>query len=352
MKILAIDTSFDETSVAITHDDCIIANKISSEIEIHKKWGGVVPSIARRMHEEKIDFVIKEALNQAKLKLEDLDYFAVTYGPGLAIALEVGIQKIEKLAKEYNKKIIIVNHMEGHIYSALSKNSKGNPKIEYEFPILALLVSGGHTELVLMKDHGSYEIIGRTLDDAVGEAFDKVGRMLEIGYPGGPMIEEIAKTGDENAYPLPIPMTKTRNTEMSYSGLKTAILYLTRKVFTENMDPKIKAKITRDIAASFQKTAIDSLILKTTIALDKISKTDNMPAVKDLILAGGVAANNLLRKRFRLAFSKKYRIHYPTDKKLFCDNAGMIGVAAYHNALRGNFYTKENPIQREPNLSL
>ncbi|MDQ3076422.1 MAG: tRNA (adenosine(37)-N6)-threonylcarbamoyltransferase complex transferase subunit TsaD [bacterium] len=350
MKILAVDTSFDETSVAVTENDRILSNKISSEIEVHKLSGGVIPSVARRMHQEKIDLVIKQALIQAKLKLEDMDYFAVTYGPGLAIALEVGIQKIEKLALEYNKKIIKVNHMEGHIYSALARNSKGNPKIEYKFPLLALLVSGGHTEIVLMKDHGSYEIIGRTLDDAVGEAFDKVGRMLEIGYPGGPMIEQIAKDGNENAYPLPIPMTKTRNTDMSYSGLKTAVLYLTRKVFTEDMDPKEKAKITRDIAASFQKTAIDSLILKTKIALENISK-QNEVEIKDLILAGGVAANNLLRKRFRMAFTKNHRIHFPTDKKLFCDNAGMIGVAAYHNALRNNFVT-ETPIQREPNLSL
>lgn len=350
MKILAIDTSFDETSVAVTQNDCILSNKIASEIEIHKKWGGVVPSIARRLHEEKIDFVIKEALTQAKTKLEEIDAFAVTYGPGLAIALEVGIQKIEKLAKDYDKKIIKVNHMEGHIYSALSRNSKGNPELKYEFPLLALLVSGGHTELVLMKDHGSYEIIGRTLDDAVGEAFDKVGRMLEVGYPGGPMIEQIAKDGDENAYVLPIPMTKTRNTEMSYSGLKTAILYLTRKVFTEGMDPKEKAKITRDIAASFQKTAIDSLILKTKIALENISKKENVE-IKDLILAGGVAANNLLRKRFRIAFGKEHRVHYPTNKKLFGDNAAMIGVAAYYNALKGK-YSETSPIQREPNLSL
>lgn len=358
MKILAIDTSFDETSVAVTDGDRILSNKIASDIEIHKKWGGVVPSIARRLHEEKIDFVIKEALMQAKITLRDIDAFAVTYGPGLAIALEVGIQKTESLAKEYNKKVIKVNHMEGHIYSALSKNSKGNPAIEYSFPLLALLVSGGHTELVLMKDHGSYEIIGRTLDDAVGEAFDKVGRMLEVGYPGGPIIEEVAKKGDPNRFPLPVPMTKTRNTDMSYSGLKTAVLYLTRKIFTEDMDPKVKAQMICDIAASFQKSAIDSLLLKTKIALENLSKEHE---IKDLILAGGVAANQALRRKFRKAFgplrrssseaSKEQRIHFPTDKKLFCDNAGMIGVAAYYNALRNNF-AESTPIQREPNLSL
>lgn len=235
MKILAIDTSCDETSVAITNNDNIISNKISSQIEFHKKWGGVVPSIARSMHEQNIDFVVKEALKHAKLELKDIDVFAVTRGPGLAIALEVGIKKIKEFVNEYKKPVIAINHMEGHIYSALSHNAKGNPKIEYTFPLIAILVSGGHSEIVLMKDHGSYEILGKTLDDAVGEAYDKVARMLELGYPGGPMIENLAKDGDETRFPLPIPMTKTRNTELSYSGLKTAVLYLTRKVFTEDL---------------------------------------------------------------------------------------------------------------------
>jgi len=348
MKILAIDTSFDETSVAISNNDNIIANKISSEIEIHKKWGGVVPSIARRLHEEKIDFVIKEALSQAKMTLTDVDIFAVTHGPGLAIALGVGIKKIQELAKEYGKKVIAVNHMEGHIYSAFSHNSKGNPKIKYKFPLVALLVSGKHTEIVLMKNHGSYEILGKTLDDAIGEAYDKVGRMLELGYPGGPFLEQIAENGDENKYPLPVPMTKTRNTDMSYSGLKTAVLYLTKKVFTEDITPKEKKQIISDIAASFQKSAIDSLIIKTQIALERTSKNNE---IKDLILAGGVAANSALRKRFRKSFGKKYRIHFPTDKKLYGDNAGMIAVAAYQHALRKDF-TEPDKIERSPNLSL
>lgn len=348
MKILAVDTSCDETSVAITINDCIVSNKISSQIEIHKKWGGVVPSIAKRMHEENIDFVIKEAFQKTKMNLSEIDVFAVTEGPGLAIALEVGIKKIKEYAKKYNKPVVAVNHMEGHIYSALSHNSKGNPKIEYAFPLLALLVSGGHTELVLMKDHGSYEILGKTLDDAVGEAYDKVARMLELGYPGGPIIENIAKQGDETRFPLPIPMTKTRSTDMSYSGLKTAVFYLTQKVLVNDTKENEKKQIICDIAASFQKSAIDSLLLKTKIALTDIKDTYQ---VKDLILAGGVSANMLLRKKFRKMFGKDYRIHYPTDKKLFGDNAGMIGVAAYYNALRKNFANIEQ-LERSPNLSL
>jgi len=348
MKILAIDTSCDETSVAITENDHIISNKISSQIEFHKKWGGVVPSIARTMHEQNIDFVVKEALTQAKVTLEEIDVFAVTRGPGLAIALEVGIKKIKELVKEYKKPVIAINHMEGHTYSALSHNAKGNPKIEYTFPLIAILVSGGHSEIVLMKDHGSYEILGKTLDDAVGEAYDKVARMLELGYPGGPMLESLAKEGDETRFPLPVPMTKTRNTELSYSGLKTAVLYLTRKVVTEDLKEKDKKQIICDIAASFQKSAIDSLVIKTKIILENIKDTQ---PVEDIILAGGVSANMALRKRIRKEFGKKYRIHFPTDKKLFGDNAGMIAVAAYHHA-QANKFDDVNDIERLPNWSL
>jgi N6-L-threonylcarbamoyladenine synthase len=348
MKILAIDTSCDETSVAITINDRIISNKISSQIELHKKWGGVVPSLARRLHEENIDLVVKEAFQKTKIKLKDIDVFAVTQGPGLAIALEVGIKKIKEYAQKYKKPVVAVNHMEGHIYSALAHNSKGNPKIKYKFPLLALLVSGGHTELVLMKNHGSYEILGKTLDDAIGEAYDKVARMLELGYPGGPIIEQIAKQGDENRFPLPVPMTKIRTTDMSYSGLKTAVLYLTQKVFTEDLKEKEKKQIICDIAASFQKSAIDSLLIKTKIVLENIKNTYK---VEDLILGGGVSANMALRKRLRATFGKDYRIHFPISKKLSGDNAGMIAVAAYHNALRGNF-TDAEKIERSPNLSL
>jgi N6-L-threonylcarbamoyladenine synthase len=348
MKILAIDTSCDETSVAVTEDDRVISNKVSSQIEFHKKYGGVMPSLARRMHEESIDLVVKEALQGAKISLKDIDVFAVTYGPGLAIALEVGVTKIKEFAKTYGKPLVGVNHMEGHLYSALSHNAAGNPKIEYAFPLIALLVSGGHTELVLMRDHGKYEILGRTLDDAVGEAFDKVARMLELGYPGGPVVEELAKRGDPARFPLPVPMSKEKTLDMSYSGLKTAVLYLTKKVFTENMDPKVKSQMICDIAASFQKSAFDSILIKTKRALEQIA-TDT--PVHDIVLGGGVSANGMLRKRLRKEFGSKFRLHFPTSKKLYGDNAGMIGVAAYHNARRGKFADAEK-LDRDPNLSL
>ncbi len=315
---------------------------------MHKKWGGVVPDIAKRLHQENIDLVVKEALQKAKTKVEDIDVFAVTYGPGLAIALGVGIDKIKELATKYKKPVVAVNHMEGHIYSALARNKNGNPKIKYSFPLLALLVSGGHSEIVLMKNHGEYEILGKTLDDAVGEAYDKVARMLELGYPGGPMLEQLAKDGDEMRFPLPVPMSKSKTLDMSFSGLKTAVLYLTRKVLVPEMNKKEKKQIFHDIAASFQKSAIDALLLKTELALKSIVGKHK---VKDLILAGGVSANMALRKRFRKNFSKNYRIHFPTNKKLYGDNAGMIAVAAYHNAVRKNFTSPEE-IERSPNLSL
>ncbi len=355
MKILAIDTSCDETSVAVTEGTRVLSNKISSQIEFHKKWGGVVPGIARTMHKENIDIVVKEALLSAKTKLEEIDAVAVTQGPGLAIALEVGITKAKEISGVIGKPLIAINHMEGHIYSTLAQNKSGNPKINYQFPLLALLVSGGHTELVLMKNHGDYEIIGRTLDDAVGEAYDKVARMLGIGYPGGPIIEKLAKEGNPEGFPLPIPMTKTRSCDFSYSGLKTSVLYLTQKVLGENLSKHERQKITKDIAASFQRVAIESLVIKTKIALEDLS---NEYEIKDIILAGGVSANLALRKEFRKVFgprhsgaSKNYRLHYPTNKKLYGDNAAMIGVAAYYSAQNGKF-TEPINLERLPNLSL
>lgn len=404
MKILAIDTSCDETSVAIVENDQILANKLSSQIQSHKEWGGVVPSLARRKHEELIDLVINQALKQAKVRFEDIDVFAVTRGPGLAVALEVGIKKAKEFAKRYQKPLVAVNHMEGHIYSTLAKNSKGKPEIIYQFPLLALLISGGHTEFVLMKDHGKYEIIGETLDDAIGECFDKVGRMLDLGYPAGPVVEEIAKKGDENRYILPIPMKNSSGANMSYSGLKTAAMKLITQELSEKnkyavkfersyqktknkeqrtvensksqisnsnsqlritnyelpsgelsedtettrdstLDTRDSSRILYDLAASFQKAAVEQVLIKAEFALNNLLKDYE---IHDLIIGGGVAQNKYLRNMFRKKFSKKLRIHYPTDKKLYTDNAGMIGIAAYFNAKRENFVEDIDALDREP----
>lgn len=378
MKILAIDTSCDETSVAILENDWILANKLSSQIQAHQEWGGVVPSLARRKHEELIDLVINQALRQARLNLEEIDVFAATKGPGLAIALEVGLRKAKEFSLHYKKPMVAVNHMEGHIYSTLAKNSHGLPKVTYQFPLLVLLISGGHTELVLMREHGEYEIVGQTLDDAIGEAYDKVGRMLDLGYPAGPAMERIAEDGNENAYELPIPMKHSKNGNMSYSGLKTAAMKLIndelsssnkyldkfrdslshtdkrRQKRVQNTEEIIKNKSEReivcDIAASFQKAAVEQVLLKTEFVYNQLQIDGH--DIHDLIIGGGVAQNKYLRKTFRKKFGKLLRIHYPKTKRLYTDNAGMIGVAAYWNAIRGNFVDNLNALDREPNWSL
>lgn len=405
MKILAIDTSCDETSVAVVEDDRVISNQLSSQIQSHQEWGGVVPSLAKRKHEELIDFVIQKALKQARVSLEDIDVFAVTQGPGLAIALEVGIKKAKELALKYEKPLVPVNHMEGHIYSTLAKNSKGKPEIVYEFPLLALLVSGGHTEFVVMRGHGQYEIVGQTLDDAIGEAFDKVGRMLDLGYPAGPVIERLAKEGDENRYMLPIPMIHSGDGNMSYSGLKTAAMKLVNQELdpmnkygekfknqvqssfslqrsnnsagasgqtpvqgnlnpedqsvrtSDRMSNKInqhnpnpEKQIICDISASFQKAAVNQVLIKTEVVLKKLNKDFDLN-VKDLIIGGGVAQNLYLRKKFRAKFGKELRIHYPKSKKLYTDNAGMIGVAGYFNVLNKKYCHNLEKLDRIPNLT-
>lgn len=350
MKILAIETSCDETSVAIVENDRVLTNKIASQIEIHQKWGGVVPGIAKRLHQENIGPVLESALKQVKMSVVEMDAIAVTYGPGLSIALEIGVAKAKELAQAYQKPVVAVNHMEGHIYSNIAKNSQGNPPVEYAFPLLAVLISGGHTELVLMTDHGKYQIVGRTLDDAIGEAFDKVARMLELGYPGGPMIEDLAKVGVAKRFPLPIPMVKTASADFSYSGLKTAVLYLMKRdilPLKEKVSPGEYKQMICDVAASFQVAAVESLIIKMEYALKKLQLEHN---INDIFVGGGVSSNQYLRNKFRGRFSQRYRVHFPTDKKLIGDNAGMIGVAAYYKALRNEFVDIDF-LDRDPVLS-
>ncbi len=376
MLLLAIDTSCDETSVAIVDKDRVLANKLSSQIKSHKEWGGVVPSLAKRKHEELIDLVIEKALRQASVTLEKIDVFAVTVGPGLAIALEVGIKKVQELAHRFKKPVVAVNHMEGHIHSAFAKNSQGKPELTFTFPVLCLLISGGHTEFVLMQDHGKYQIIGETLDDSIGEAYDKVGRMLDMGYPAGPVLEVIARNGNEHAYDLPVPMKYSGNANMSYSGLKTATMQViqheissSRNIYTEKFNKRIQesykkrfgnikiqsdslhetrdeAGIVADIAASFQRAAVEQLLLKTRYIIQSVF---GKKPPSHMIIAGGVAQNIYIRKKFRRELKDTVTIHYPTSPKLYTDNAGMIGIAAYYNALRGNFISDIKSLDRMPN---
>jgi len=342
MKILAIDTSCDETAAAVTENTKVLSNIIWSQASLHAKFGGVMPSLARRMHEEHIDFVIKKALTSAKCIVPSVDTIAVTVGPGLAIALGIGINKTKQLAKEYNKPLIAVNHVEGHLLSPLAnpKSEIRNPK----FPALGLVVSGGNTILVKINKIGSYETLAQTQDDALGEALDKAARMLGLGYPGGAILEKFAKNGNPKTYPLPVPLIgdKVKN-RFSYSGLKTAMYRL-----IEKEKPLTKQKI-YNLAASFQDVAFEHLL---QVIKFRISNFEFR--ISDLLVGGGVANNILLRSKLRKLL-KPYGItlRVPYTKKLCSDNAAMIGTAAYlknKNAKKLN--AKSKNIDRSPNLKL
>lgn len=354
MYILAIDTSCDETSVAISQDDVILANVISSQVELHKKWGGVVPSIAQRAHRENIDAAIQEALQRAQLNLEDIDVFAVTQGPGLAIALEVGVSKIKELAQQHQKPVVAVNHMVGHIYANLAKTKTGKSALtEISYPALALLTSGNHTEIVLIKDELEFEIIGQTLDDAMGEAYDKVARMLNLGYPGGPIIAELAKQGNPHAFNFPVPMKQSGDLNFSFSGLKTAVLYTIKQLTNQPINQQTTQptnQLTKqqilDIAASFQRVAFESIVIKLVAAVKQYP-------VQQVLLGGGVIANTELRQTIRQAMKPfGITVTYPNLKKLCTDNAAMIAVAAYHQAMRNDFVKDLETLDRDPALHL
>ena len=342
--ILAIDTSCDETAAAVVCGRRVLSNTIYSQVLLHKKWGGVVPSLAKRAHEERIDWVIEETINKLRVKSQKLkiDYIAVTVGPGLAPALEVGIKKAKELAKKFDKKIISVNHLEGHIYSPFVQNSKGNPKIDFHFPYLVLTVSGGHTNLVIFDDHLKYKVIGETIDDAAGEALDKAAKLLGLGYPGGPVIERLAKkVQNHDFYQFPRPMIESDNLNFSFSGLKTSFYY-----FLKKMDEEEKIKKIKELLSSFQQAVFETLIIKTEKAIKKTGITN-------LALVGGVSANLYLRKLFR-QLAKKYhgQVLFPSFKYLTGDNAAMIGVVAFFKAQKNLFVSDIGKLDRTPRMSL
>ncbi len=314
MNILAIETSCDETSIAIFKNKQLLANVVYSQIPLHKKFGGVVPEVASRDHVRKIDNILKVALNEAKIDLNEIDAIAVTYGPGLIGSLLVGISFAKGLSLALSKPLIAVNHLIGHMNAIFIEHKNLTP------PLLFLIVSGGHTELVYMKDFQTFEILGHTLDDSVGEAFDKVSKILNLGYPGGPIIDKISKGGNEKFYHFPRPLINSKDYNFSFSGLKTSVLYYTKK-----QDIEFIKEHTADIAASFQKAAVDILIAKTL----KAQKEKKVP----LCVVGGVAANSKLREEFK---KSDVEVYYPSIK--YCtDNAAMIGYAAYIKADKKEF---------------
>lgn len=329
--ILGIESSCDETAAAVIEDGCkICSNIVSSQINVHKKFGGVVPEVASRIHVENISIVIQEALSQANVSMDDILAIALTKGPGLVGSLHVGVQAAKTLAWYYNKPLIPIHHIIGHIYANRFVDT-------LSFPLIALVVSGGHTELVWMKDEWSFEILGTTQDDAIGEAYDKVARVMGLGYPGGPVIDNLAKQGKPH-YVLPKPKTE-KPLDFSFSGLKSAVLQLIDK------EKKKGEELNHaDLAYSFQEAALDTLLKKTMQAVSQYKP-------KQVVLAGGVAANSRLREKIQEMILSEPAVHL-TVPPLWCctDNAAMIGAAgwiAYQHGL-----TSELDFAADPSMEI
>lgn len=328
-RILAIETSCDETAAAvIQHGRTIISNVVASQIDLHAQYGGVFPEMASRAHVEMVIPVIDEAIKTAHIGWADLDAVAVTYGPGLAGSLLVGVNTAKGIALGRNLPLIGVNHIEGHVYAHwLETEAEGAAKPDaLVFPLLVLIVSGGHTELVLMQGHGQYHRLGTTLDDAAGEAFDKVGRLLGLPYPGGPAIERAARRGDPTRFDFPRAWLKGTN-DFSFSGLKTAVLRVVQKFSEPHADAHTLWGLpVPHLAAAFQEAVVDVLAEKTT----QVAAAHNVNAI---LLSGGVSANEALRSEVR-ARAGDIPVYNPPIA-LCTDNAAMIGAAAHHAFLAG-----------------
>ena len=315
--ILAIESSCDETSVAIVKNGKeVVALTINTQIKVHENYGGVVPEIASRMHTENITIVLNETLKKANMSIKDIDAIAVTYGPGLMGSLLVGVEAAKTISLVYNKPLIAVNHLAGHIYANNLENTM-------QFPLLALIISGGHTDIVYMPEDYKFEVLGSTLDDAIGEVYDKVARVLGLKYPGGPNVEKMALNG-KPSYKLPIPMYDD-SFNLSFSGLKSSIINL-----VHNETQRNNAINKEDFACSFQTTATDELVRKLELAIKKTN-------IKDVIIAGGVSANMYIREEIT-KMAQKYDVNVTVPKLLYCtDNAAMIGAAAYPLYLKRKF---------------
>ncbi len=423
MKILAIETSCDDTCAAVLENDRVLSNVISSQTDLHAKWGGVVPDIAKRAHTERIEAVIAEALKRAKpspsldpplrragrvghklspeeiieREVKNIDVIGVTQGPGLAIALGIGVNKAKELAKKYNKKLVAVNHIEGHIWANFLKNKKGKPERELELPAMALTVSGGHTKIILISNNQFlsqnleelnlppspffhktgvktnpsqtlpltgqglklnlpltpsltrrgikqkliYTVVGETLDDAAGEALDKAAKMLGLGYPGGPIIERLAKDGEINFLDLPHPLADKKILDYSFSGLKTSFYYKIKDWPKEKIYQNLN-----NLAATFQNAVLETLLRKYKLAIARYQP-------KTLLASGGVLANLELRKRLRkLAKEVNLPIYMPVHKNLNTDNAAMVGRVTYNKALMGEYVEDIDALDRDPRLTI
>ena len=328
--ILGIETSCDETAVAIIREKNngraeILSNVVSSQVEVHKEFGGVVPELAARSHIEKIDIIAQKALEESKIKLEDVDAVAVTAGPGLIVCLSVGLNFAKAISASIKKPFIAINHLEGHALSP-----KLNSDINY--PYLLLLISGGHSQYLLVEGLGKYKRLGTTIDDALGEAFDKTAKLLGIEFPGGPQIEILAKKGDPNRFILPLPIINRGGCNLSFAGLKTAVLKLAKNIKNENDK--------YDIAASFQRTIEKIIYKKSKVALEQYKKIKKINNNK-FVIAGGVAANKNIRKVLtKLCEEERFEAIFPPIE--FCgDNAAMIAIAGLEKYKKKQFNNLE-----------
>ena len=318
LLILAIESSCDETAASVVKNGrWVLSNVISSQIALHTQYGGVVPEIASRKHIENINGVIEEALSEARVTLDDLDAIGVTYGPGLVGALLVGVAEAKAIAFAKKKPLVGVHHIEGHISANYIENK------ELEPPFICLVVSGGHTHLVVVNDYGDYKVIGRTRDDAAGEAFDKVARAIGLGYPGGPKIDRLSKEGNKDAVRFPIAKVNDAPLDFSFSGLKSAVLNHINMCQMKNIEIN-----PADIAASFQKSVVDVLVSHSMEAC-------SMYGMKKFAIAGGVASNSAIREAFSGECLKR-NIEFYHPSPVYCtDNAAMIGAAAYYEYIKG-----------------
>lgn len=343
ITILALETSADETSAAIlsgnrkTNRFRLVSSLVASQINLHRKTGGIVPEVAARAHLPKILPLVKLALRQAHVSLQKINYVAVTTGPGLITSLMIGVDTAKALAFALNKPIIPINHLEGHLLSALGRKEAKSQKskIKTLFPAIGLIVSGGHTLLVLVKNIGRYKILGETLDDAAGECFDKVAKILGLPYPGGPALSKLAQKGNLQAFDFPRPMISQENYDFSFAGLKTHVLYLWHNLTKRIKNHKSKIKgLKSDIAACTEQAIVDVLVAKTIRAAKQYK-------VKTILLGGGVAAN----QRLRQTLAQKIKNDLPTSHfltpsaSLTTDNAGMIAITAFFHAVFDNTIT-------------
>lgn len=343
LSILALETSCDETAASVLTGELsgkkpqfsILSSVVKSQIALHRKMGGVVPEVAARAHVTNILPVTQKALKDAKISLNEVDYLAVTSGPGLIGSLIVGVEFVKGLSLATGKKIIPTNHMEGHLYSAFGGISRKYKVESINFPIISLVVSGGHTMIVLMKSFNEYRVLGNTVDDAAGEAFDKVAKLLKLPYPGGPEISKLAETG-KPIVNFPRPMMNSKNYDFSFSGLKTAVRYY------YEANPKAKKS---DIARSFEDAAIDVLVTKTLRAAKEYK-------AKTIILGGGVAANKKLRETLSEA-AKKAKLKFRVPPFNLCtDNAAMIAIAAYFQLKKGFKPVNYNRVRADSNWEI